>query len=88
MDHFTRADLEETLSHSLDRVFFKLALGAAQDAEEARGRVKVILIILDDRQIRLTDQQLGLLERTTDLETLRGWLLAAVHATSAEDVFR
>jgi hypothetical protein len=69
-------------------VFFKLALGAAQDAEEARGRVKVILIILDDRQIRLTDQQLGLLERTTDLETLRGWLLAAVHATSAEDVFR
>jgi hypothetical protein len=56
MDHFTRADLEETLSHSLDRVFFKLALGAAQDAEEARGRVEGILIVFDERQLRLTDQ--------------------------------
>ena len=95
MDHLTRADLEAALSHPVDRVLFKLALGAARDAAEAkgrargqaRGRVEGILIVLEARQIRLTDQQRDLLEGTTDRETLHGWLLAAIHAESGEGVF-
>jgi hypothetical protein len=54
---------------------------------EARGRAQALAIILDEKQIQLTERQRVRIESSSDPEASERWLRAAVHATCADEVF-
>jgi hypothetical protein len=68
------------------------ALDAREDRAvaqgEASGQAKSVLIVLDARSVSLTKKQRARIAACTDPETLRTWLVRAVSAGSANELFR
>ncbi|MEU0145656.1 hypothetical protein ABZ119_06775 [Streptomyces sp. NPDC006288] len=59
--------------------------GRVQGRAQARG--ENILILLDARGIDVTDAVREKISACTDLEVSREWLIRAVHAATAEEIF-
>ena len=66
---------------------FRGAEAKGRSEGKTEGEVRSLLTILDARGIALTDEQRTLINDTTDLERLQGWMRRAATSDSADQVF-
>ncbi|MBR7828599.1 hypothetical protein KDK95_19975 [Actinospica sp. MGRD01-02] len=66
---------------------FGEVLRKVEDAAEAKGEAESILIVLEDREIEVTDAQRERILAVHDRELLRRWLRMALHVSAADELF-
>lgn len=66
-----------------------MAVGRAEGEAigEARGEAISILRVLEGREIPVSESVHARVMSTTDLALLEAWLVRALHATTAEEIF-
>ncbi|MFD7278850.1 hypothetical protein ACFV80_17890 [Streptomyces sp. NPDC059862] len=69
---------------SVDLSFFRFETSQRLRAE---GHAEDILLILESRGIEIPEAARERITTCTNLETLRAWVIRAVHVETAEDLF-
>ncbi|MFC9915453.1 hypothetical protein [Streptomyces sp. NPDC127197] len=73
---------------SVDLSFFRFETSQRLRAEgRSEGHAEDILLILESRGIEIPEAARERITTCTNLETLRAWVIRAVHVETAEDLF-
>jgi hypothetical protein len=81
-----RARLEEIMISTAPRLPDRFTK-PIEDAAEARGGSKALLLVIDARGLEISDEQRDRVQACTDLALFHTWLARAATATTAEEVF-
>lgn len=77
----------ETFAETFAERFLKGSDGPSAEAIYKEGRVEVVIAILEDRELSVSDEQRAVIRGCTDLPTLERWVERSALVSSTEELF-